>query len=82
MGQYMEPISKVAADASKEYQLEVALNRMEDAWKDVQFDVQPYKKSVSDCSSWSTLFDPKCAADCCLFSIDECCFGCCRARLW
>jgi len=42
---YMEIITKVGDSAGKEYQIESSLQKMEDAWRGVEFDIQPYKKT-------------------------------------
>ena len=44
---YLEVISKVGDSAGKEYQIESALNRMEEQWRGLEFDVQPYKKTMT-----------------------------------
>jgi dynein heavy chain, axonemal len=40
---YAEAIAKIGETAGKEYQIENALDEMEDAWKDVELDLLPYK---------------------------------------
>ena len=45
LGEHIETISKVADVAGKEYSIEVALNKMEDEWKDLAFEVMPYKET-------------------------------------
>ena len=45
--QHLEVISRVGDSAGKEYQIEAALQEMEDAWRGIDFDIQPYKRSGS-----------------------------------
>ena len=40
---YAEDIQKMGETAGKEYQIEVAINDMEEAWKDIELDLLPYK---------------------------------------
>ena len=44
---YLEIITKVGDSAGKEYQIESSLQKMEDAWKNMEFDIQPYKKTLT-----------------------------------
>ena len=43
--QYMEVIVKVGDSSAKEYQIEQSLDKMDNAWKGMEFDIQPYKKT-------------------------------------
>ena len=45
LGQFENVISKEGEKASKEYQIEKALQNMEDAWDGVNFDIDPYKET-------------------------------------
>ena len=40
---YAEDIQKMGETAGKEYQIEVAIDDMEEAWKDIELDLLPYK---------------------------------------
>ncbi|XP_055888364.1 dynein axonemal heavy chain 1-like isoform X4 [Biomphalaria glabrata] len=42
---HIDVISRVSEIAAKEYGIELALNKMEADWENVEFDVQPYKNS-------------------------------------
>ena len=42
---YIDKISKVAEIAGKEYTIEQALDKMENEWRPVKFDVLPYKNT-------------------------------------
>jgi dynein heavy chain len=44
---HLEIISKVGESAGKEYQIESALQKMEDSWRGMEFDIQAYKKTGS-----------------------------------
>jgi dynein heavy chain len=46
MGQYLDVISKVGDSAAKEYQIESALNKMEEAWKGQEFEVNEHKSGT------------------------------------
>lgn len=42
---YTEIVTKIGESAGKEYQIESALDKMEQAWKGVEFEVLPYKNT-------------------------------------
>ena len=45
LAKFENVISKEGEKASKEYQIEKALQNMEDAWNGVNFDIDPYKET-------------------------------------